>query len=199
MNDKYLKELRKPKPFSGLTVTELLNLAGEIITQLPRTLKEAQFNGLIEPLSYIWGNLSAENRKALNKMLTAHCSGLQVIRWLPKVKAIIEKQAYKKTKGGHGHVYFVLFDATKFSSTQSSWGIYVGQSKYTPERRFENHRSGKHASGIVREKGKFVLQSLSYNFAPISRKESIRLEAHLLKELRGANFGNLPAKIIRGS
>lgn len=199
MNDKYLKELRNPKPFSGLTVTELLNQAAEIITKLPDTLEEAQFNRLLEPLSYIWGNLSAENRKALNKMLTAHCSGLKVIRWLPKVKAIIEKQAYKKTKGGHGHVYFVLLDRTRVKATSTNCGIYIGQSKYTPERRFRNHLSGRHASGVVRDYGKFVLQSLSYNFVPISRKESIRLEAHLLKELRGANFENLPEKMIRGS
>ena len=199
MNDKYLKELRKPKPFSGLADTELLNQAAEIITQLPETLEEAQFNRLLEPLSYIWGNLGTENRTALNKMLTAHCSGLQVIFWLPKVKAIIEKQSYKKTKGGHGHVYFILLDRTQFKTTSTNCGIYIGQSKYTPDRRFKNHLSGRHASRVVRDYGKFVLQSLSYNFVPISRKESIRLEAHLLKELREANFINLPAKIIKGS
>jgi len=199
MNDKYLKELRKPKPFSGLSDTELLNQAAEIITELPETFEEAQFNRLLEPLSYIWGNLSTENRTALNKMLTAHCSGLQVIRWLPKVQAIIEKQSYKKTKGGHGHVYFILLDRTQIRTTSTNCGIYIGQSMYTPERRFKNHKSGKHASRIVRDHGQFILESLSYHFSPITRDEAIRLETECLKALRTANLKNLPAKIIKGS
>jgi hypothetical protein len=44
----------------------------------------------------------------------------------------------------------------------------------------------------------FVLESLSYIFAPIRRKEAIRIEARLLNELRAANLSNLSKKLIKG-
>ena len=199
MADYYSIELRKPKPFSGFTDTALFSEADKILSQLPSSIEEAQYHKLMEPLAYIWANLKRDDRKELNQSISTHFPGLQVIRWLPKAKAIIEKQSSKRTKGGNGHVYFVLFDATKYSSTQSACGIYVGQSIYTPERRFKNHRAGKHASSIVQNEGRFILESLSYQFSPISRDEALRLEAKCLVELRSANLKNLPAKIIRGS
>lgn len=199
MANPYSIELRKPKPFAEFTVPALLSEADKILTQLPGSITEAKKHKLMEPLTYIWANVQGDFRKKLNQSISTHCPNLQVIRWLPKVKAIIEKQAYNTTRGGHGHVYFVLVDAEKFSSTQSAFGIYVGQSKYVPERRYKNHKSGKHASRIVQKEGRFILESLSYHFSPITRDEAMRLETECLKALRTANLKNLPAKIIKGS
>lgn len=193
-----LKELRKPKPFDAFSHAELLEKAATLLAQLPKTLMEAQFSALIEPLSYIWANLDKRHRTQLNQMLTAHCPDLQVIRWLPKLKARIEKQRYTATKGGHGHVYFILLDRTDVVSSDCNSGLYIGQSKYSPQRRFEHHKSGRHASIVVQKHGQFVLESLSYTFAPISREEAIRIEALLLNELRQANLSNLPKKLIEG-
>ena len=198
MTENYKRELCKAKPFAAFTQTELLEKAVTLLTQLPKTLKEAQYNTLIEPLSYLWANLDKRHRKQFNQMLTAHCRGLQVIPWLPKLKARIEKQSFTATKGGQGHVYFILLDRSKVVSSDCKTGLYIGQSQYRPKRRFQHHKSGKHASRVVQKHGAFVLESLSYIFAPIRRKEAIRIEARLLNELRAANLSNLPKKLIKG-
>ena len=198
MAEDYNIELRKAKPFAKYTQVELAKTAEQILGKLPRSVGEAQFDSLMEPLSYIWANLPKSDRKKLNQSISKDYPKLQVIHWLPKVKAIIEKQSYRKTPRGHGHVYFVLIDATKYISEEKTYGIYVGQSKYTPERRLKNHRAGKHASKIVQRKGKFIIESLSYKYSPISRDEALRLEAKCLAELKSANLKNLPEKLIRG-
>jgi predicted GIY-YIG superfamily endonuclease len=199
MTDDYKIELRKAKPFAGYTQVELASTAEQILAKLPKSVEEAQFDSLMEPLSFLWNILSKPQRTKLNKAMNAHAAGLQAIRWLPKVKAIIERQSHRETPRGHGHVYFVLIDATKYISEEKTYGIYVGQSKYTPERRLKNHQSGRHASPIVRDHGQFILESLSYRFAPISKKEALRLEAECLRALKSAKLSNLPEKIIRGS
>ena len=40
------------------------------------------------------------------------------------------------------------------------YGAYVGSSRYRPERRFKQHKEGKHASNIVKRRGLQPLQSL---------------------------------------
>ena len=195
----YSKELRKVKPFAKYTQAALVREAEEILSQLPKTFKEAQMDSFMEPLSYIWYQLRRPHRSKLNKALNSHASRLQAIRWLPEVKALIEKEKFKKTERRSGHVYFILLDATEYKNAKSACGIYIGQSMYTPERRFENHKAGNHASRIVEKKGKFILKSLSYHFCPISRGEAIRLETEILKLLRSANLEYLPEKIIKGN
>ena len=150
MADDYKIELRKAKPFAKYTQAELASTAEELLHRLPKSFEEAQFDSLMEPLSYLWSMLSKPERTKLNKAMNAHATGLQAIRWLPKVKALIEKQSFKKTKGGSGHVYFILLDQTRFVTTNTKCGIYIGQSKYVPQKRFEQHKTGIRASGEVR-------------------------------------------------
>ena len=198
MADDYKIELRKPKPFAKYTQAELASTAEQILAKLPRSAEKAQFDSLMEPLSYLWSMLSKPERTKLNKAMNAHATGLQAIRWLPKVKALIEKQSFKKTKGGSGHVYFILLDQTRFVTTNTKCGIYIGQSKYVPQKRFEQHKTGIRASGEVHRNGRCVLQSLSYIFAPINIAEAKRLEAECHKVICAARLKNLPKKIVQG-
>ena len=194
----YKIELRKARPFAKYTQAELASTAEQILAKLPKSVKEAQFNSLMEPLSYIWSLLSKPQCTKLNKAMNAHASGLQAIRWLPKVKALIEKQSFKKTKGGSGHVYFILLDQTRFVTPEPKCGIYIGQSKYVPQKRYEQHAAGIRASGEVNRNGKYVLQSLSYRFTPINTAEAKRLEAECHKVICSAKLTNLPKKIVQG-
>ena len=136
----YNIELYKAKPFAKYTQAELASTAEQILAKLPKSIEEAQFDSLIEPLSYLWNLLGKPHRSKLNKAMNAHAAGLQAIRWLPKVKTLIEKQSFKKTKGGSGHVYFILLDQTRYVTTNTKCGIYIGQSKYVPQKRFEQQR-----------------------------------------------------------
>lgn len=198
MAEDYNTELRKAKPFAKYTQAEIASTAEQILAKLPRSAEEAQFDSLMEPLSYVWSLLSKPQRAKLNKAMNTHAAGLQAIRWLPKVKALIEKQNFKKTKGGSGHVYFVLLDQTRFVTTNAKCGIYIGQSKYVPQKRFEQHKAGVRASGEVRKNGRYILRSLSYRFTPINIAEGKRLEAECHKIICSAELTNLPKKIIQG-
>ena len=198
MADDYKIELRKAKPFAKYTQAELASTAEQILAKLPRSAEKAQFDSLMEPLSYLWSMLRKPERTKLNKAMNAHATGLQAIRWLPKVKALIEKQSFKKTKGGSGHVYFILLDQTRFVTTNTKCGIYIGQSKYLPQKRFEQHKAGIRASGEVQRNGRYVLQSLSYKFTPINIAEAKRLEVECYKVICAAKLTNLPNKIVQG-
>ena len=198
MAEDYNIELCKAKPFAKYTQAELASTAEQILGELPKSFEEAQFDSLMEPLSYLWNILSKPQRTKLNKAMNAHAAGLQAIRWLPKVKALIEKQSFKETKGGSGHVYFILLDQTRFVMPYPKCGIYIGQSKYVPLKRFEQHKAGIRASGEVRRNGRCVLQSLSYRFTPINIAEAKRLETECHKVICSAKLTNLPKKIVQG-
>jgi hypothetical protein len=198
MAEDYNIELCKAKPFAKYTQAELASTAEQILAKLPKSVEKAQFDSLMEPLSYLWNLLSKPQRTKLNKAMNTHAAGLQAIRWLPKVKTLIEKQSFKKTKGGSGHVYFILLDQTGFVTTNTKCGIYIGQSKYVPQKRFEQHKAGIRASGEVHRNGKYVLQSLSYRFTPINTAEAKRLEAECHKVICSAKLTNLPKKIVHG-
>lgn len=194
----YFEELNKIKPFDSFTVSEKFYEARKILSLLPQAIEEAQYHESLEPLTYIWNSLDKNDRKNLNQEISKEFPKLQLIYWLPRVKKTVEKQNFRKTPGGNGHVYFVLFDARKFISQKSACGIYVGQSRYTPETRLNNHLNNQHASSIVRDKGKFILKSVSYRYRPISIKESKRLEARCIEELKSLKLKNLPSRIIKG-
>jgi hypothetical protein len=198
MAEDYNRELRKAKPFAKFTQIELASTAGQILGKLPKSFEGAQFHPLMEPLSYLWKLLRKPERTKLNKAMNAHAAGLKPIRWLPKVKALIEKQSFKKTKGGSGHVYFILLDQTRFVMPSPKCGIYIGQSKYVPQKRYEQHTAGIRASGEVHRNGRYVLQSLSYKFTPISIAEARRLEAECHKIICAAKMTDLPKKIVHG-
>ena len=198
MAEDYKIELRKAKPFAKYTQVELAKTAEQILGKLPKSFKVAQFHPLVEPLSYIWKLLRKPQRSNINKAMNAHATGLKPIRWLPTVKALIEKQSFKKTKGGSGHVYFILLDQTRFVIPYPKCGIYIGQSKYIPQKRYEQHVADIRASGEVHRNGRYVLQSLSYRFTPINIAEARRLEAECHKIICAAKLTNLPNKIVQG-
>jgi hypothetical protein len=200
MAEDYNIELCKAKPFAKYTQVELASIAEQILGKLPKSFEGAQFHPLMEPLSYLWKLLRKPQRTKLNTAMNAHVAGLQAVRWLPKVKALIEKQSFKKTKSGSGHVYFILLDQTRFVTTNklTRCGIYIGQSKYIPHKRFKQHKAGIHASGEVRRNGKYILNSLSYKFTPINIAEAKRLEAECYEIICAAKLTYLPRKIVQG-
>ena len=198
MAEDYNIELRKAKPFAKYTQVELASAAEHILAKLPRSIEKAQYHSLMEPLSYIWKLLRKPQRSNINKAMNAHATGLKPIRWLPTAKALIEKQSFKKATGGSGHVYFILLDQTRFVMPYPKCGIYIGQSKYVPQKRYEQHTAGIRASSEVHRNGRYVLQSLSYKFTPINIAEAKRLEAECHKIICAAKLTNLPKKIVHG-
>ncbi len=106
-------------------------------------------------------------------------AGLQPIDWWEQ--ALQASQRIRKTTGGNHHLYVVLLDGY---AAGSRYGLYVGESRYTPERRFENHKSGKHASRHVQRKGVRLLPELYRHLNPLSRAEAKALEPQLAAVFR---------------
>ncbi len=114
----------------------------------------------------------SKNREAILDPLIR--AGMQPIDWWEQ--ALQASQYLRKTTSGNHHLYVVLLDGY---AAGSRYGLYVGESRYTPERRFENHKSGKHASRHVQRKGVCLLPELYRHLNPLSRAEAKALEPEL--------------------
>ena len=85
----------------------------------------------------------------------------------------------------HHHVYVVYLRNPKGDGRA---GYYVGMTGLTPERRFENHKNGIKAAGIVRRCGERLVPKLYEHLNPMTYAEALAMEAQLADELRARGF-----------
>jgi hypothetical protein len=79
------------------------------------------------------------------------------------------------------HIYVILLeDETRIHPH----GLYVGQSFYRPEVRFEQHLAGHRASRIVRRCGLRLLPKLYRHLNPLVQHEALEIEGALAEALR---------------
>jgi predicted GIY-YIG superfamily endonuclease len=67
-------------------------------------------------------------------------------------------------------------------------GYYVGMTGLTPEQRFENHKAGIKAAGVVRRFGVRLVPKLYAHLNPMSFAEALAMEVRLADELRAAGY-----------
>jgi predicted GIY-YIG superfamily endonuclease len=67
-------------------------------------------------------------------------------------------------------------------------GYYVGMTGLTPEQRFENHKAGIKAAGVVRRFGVRLVPKLYAHLNPMPFAEAVAMEVHLAEELRARGF-----------
>jgi hypothetical protein len=67
-------------------------------------------------------------------------------------------------------------------------GYYVGMTGLTPEARFQNHKRGIKAAGVVRRFGERLVPKLYAHLNPMAYKEAVAMEVQLANELRGRGF-----------
>src|SRR5262245_49585804 len=67
-------------------------------------------------------------------------------------------------------------------------GYYVGMTGLTPEQRFENHKKGVKAAGIVRRCGERLVPKLYEHLNPMTYADALAMEAQLAEELRARGF-----------
>ncbi len=87
-----------------------------------------------------------------------------------------------KPDAGHW-VYVILLHDPRLSGR---WGLYVGQTSRDPDWRFDQHKAGYKASSAVKRFGVRLLPQLVEHLNPISRRESLILEAALAKAFRAS-------------
>ena len=99
--------------------------------------------------------------------------------------AVQASQSIQKDTRGRHHVYVVLLDGYQ---NGSRYGLYVGESRYTPERRYDNHKTGNHASRHVLRKGVCLLSDLFKHLNPLTREEAKRIEVRLAEAFKAAGI-----------
>jgi hypothetical protein len=86
---------------------------------------------------------------------------------------------------GHHSVYVVYLRNPKGDGQA---GYYVGMTGLTPERRFENHKKGHKAAGIVRRCGVRLVPRLYAHLNPMPYEKARRMEGMLFDSLRKRGY-----------
>ena len=67
-------------------------------------------------------------------------------------------------------------------------GYYVGMTGLTPEQRFQNHKQGIKAAGVVRRFGQRLVPKLYAHLNPMPYAKALAMEATLADSLRKRGF-----------
>jgi hypothetical protein len=91
----------------------------------------------------------------------------------------------KSAAAGHHHVYVVYLRNPRGDGRA---GYYVGMTGLTPEQRFENHKNGIKAAGVVRRCGERLVPRLYAHLNPMPYKRAVEMEAILAESLRKRGY-----------
>ena len=99
----------------------------------------------------------------------------------------LEMKKRKKSKGSDGHhnVYVVYLRDPRGDGKA---GYYVGMTGLTPEERFQNHKAGYKAAGVVRRFGERLVPRLYAHLNPMPYAKALQMEAVLADSLRKRGF-----------
>jgi predicted GIY-YIG superfamily endonuclease len=86
-------------------------------------------------------------------------------------------------KGASHSLYVVLLEDRR---RPYRWGLYVGETSRDPDTRFDQHKMGYKASGVVRRCGVRLLPRLVEHLNPLQRWEAVELEPALAEALSRA-------------
>ncbi len=91
----------------------------------------------------------------------------------------------KRSRSGHHSVYVVYLRNPKGDGRA---GYYVGMTGLTPEQRFQNHKAGIKAAGVVRRCGVRLVPKLYAHLNPMTYADALTMEVRLAQELRARGF-----------
>ena len=94
------------------------------------------------------------------------------------------KTATAATRGHHS-VYVVYLRNPRGDGKAA---YYVGMTGLTPEERFNNHKQGIKAAGIVRRFGERLVPRLYTHLNPMPYAKALQMEAALAESLRKRGF-----------
>jgi predicted GIY-YIG superfamily endonuclease len=91
----------------------------------------------------------------------------------------------RRPVSGHHSVYVVYLRNPKGDGRA---GYYVGMTGLTPEQRFQNHKAGIKAAGVVRRFGVRLVPKLYAHLNPMTYVDALAMEVRLAEELRAKGF-----------
>jgi hypothetical protein len=93
--------------------------------------------------------------------------------------------ARTRKKSDHHSVYVVYLRNPKGDGKAA---YYVGMTGLTPEERFENHKKGYKAAGVVTRCGQRLVPRLYAHLNPMPYKKALEMEAALADSLRKRGY-----------
>jgi predicted GIY-YIG superfamily endonuclease len=91
----------------------------------------------------------------------------------------------RRTRSGHHNVYVVYL---RNPAGDGKAGYYVGMTGLSPEQRFENHKRGYKAAGIVKRCGERLVPRLYEHLNPMPYAKAKDMEVILADSLRKRGF-----------
>jgi predicted GIY-YIG superfamily endonuclease len=85
----------------------------------------------------------------------------------------------------HHNVYVVYLRNPK---GEGKAGYYVGMTGLSPEQRFQNHKNGIKAAGVVKKYGERLVPKLYAHLNPMSFAKAQEMEVQLADELRKRGY-----------
>jgi len=107
---------------------------------------------------------------------------MRYVSWLPVAYEVAAR--FTSTRRGRTNVYLILLDYA--DRRGDDHGVYVGMSRYSAAQRFDQHKAGIRAAGVVLKRGLEVLTGPVMHLQNISRSEAVRIEAGLAQALGDA-------------
>ena len=185
--------LQNKRPFSGLSTTELERGALEGLTLSRPDLEVA---------TVVLAELEQRSRKAARiaeKNIENNLDqiGHEPIKWLFRVRENIKYLSFEDAPNDHytTSLYVILRDGV----TQiGRYRMYVGQTKNTPEHRFEEHLTGVNSGRGLQKNGLQLMRSLMWPWQKVPGKRNCLYESalHMALGLGGANGPKISGDVI---
>jgi hypothetical protein len=98
----------------------------------------------------------------------------------------MSKSRPKKSQSRDHHSVYVVYLRNPRGDGKA--GYYVGMTGLSPEQRFENHKSGVKAAGIVRRFGERLVPRLYAHLNPMPYQRAKEMEGVLAESLRRRGY-----------
>jgi hypothetical protein len=186
-------EFSKHAPLTAPAVRPLERVpAAELLMQLHQACGIADGATGAHCIHELWmrRDLSINIDQALERLWkSAACSiphwlPMRDIDWLPLAYEVSAR--FRADGSGRTNIYLVLLDYS--DSRSEPHALYVGMSRYSPERRFDQHKAGIRSAGSVLRRGLEVLTGPAMHLQYIKRRDAARIEVQLAEALRAAGL-----------
>jgi hypothetical protein len=166
--------------------------AGELATRLRAALHERDGGAGAHCIHELWmrGEFAANIEAALAALWQSAAASvpdwlpMHYIDWLPTAYEVALQ--FRARRKGRSNLYLVLLDFA--DRTRGPHGVYVGMSQYAPAQRFDQHKTGIHASGSVLKRGIEVLTGPVLHLQHVARADALRIEGELAAALADAGI-----------
>jgi hypothetical protein len=136
------------------------------------------------------GELAANVEQALERLWQSAAETIpdwlpmRHVEWLPAAYEVAGR--FSARKRGAANIYLVLLDYS--DSRPEPYGVYVGQTRFPPAARFDQHKAGIRAAGSVLRRGLELLTGPALHLQGISRPEALLIEERLAAALDDAGL-----------